>query len=168
MRPRYVTVLLLSAVIAAGCSGPRPGGIRLLEVGPPTVEELDSIFVSAGFTTRIFDQRSLALSTPEGYHVIVFLEDEGASLQALFPCVRPGSVPVGAVAGWNATRRFSRAYLDADGRPVMAADMVLDEATTRGQIAAWGEMLLALADVFMAEVWPPLPAAAASPEPGNE
>jgi len=168
MRRPAPTLVLLALMLVLGCGGRRPADVRLLAPVPLTVPQLDALFASAGFTTRVFDPRSLALSTPEGYHVIVFLEDDGASLQALFPCVRRGTMPDGAVAAWNVNRRFSRAYLDEDGRPVMAADLVLDDATTGGQITAWGELLLALADVFMAEVWPPLPDAMDGPEPGNE
>jgi len=163
---RRLVPLLIVSVFLAGCACRGPARKLMLPRGEEAIPTLAAIYEAAGLASRVFDEHSLVLSTAEGHNVVIFLEDDGGSLQAVFPCVRGGLVvDASAVSNWNATRRFSRAYLGEDGLPVMAADLVLDVTTSRKTLVEWGELLLALAEVFEDEVWPPVPM---QPFPANE
>ncbi len=163
MTRRLAALMLLTGVMGCTASGPRP--LAPLTPGPTAIHDLAAVFAEAGLTVRVFDDTSLILSR-EGFNVVVFVENAGGSLQAVFSCVWRGSGDFQArVATWNSTRRFSRAYLDADGRPVLASDLALDGTVSRHSVAEWGRLLLDMAEVFVVEVWPSGPSTS---EPINE
>jgi hypothetical protein len=58
------------------------------------------------------------------------------------------------VARWNESRRYGRAYLDDDGGPTLASDLLLGAGVGSEAVTAWVELVLAMTPVFVAEVWP--------------
>ncbi len=139
----------------AGCAaGPRPLDLA----APSAVEELAGVFAAVGLATHVIDDTSLVLAREvhTDHNVIVFIENGGQSLQAVLACPwRTAAVDMRRIARWNATRRFGRAYLDEDRKPVLAADLALDPTVTRATVQAWGQLVLDLADQFVLDVWPP-------------
>jgi hypothetical protein len=158
---RPATLLIAATLALAGCAGtgaPAPAG----DLAPDAqMRALAAVFRDAGLEAGFFDAHSVVLSR-EGLDVLVFREDDGSSLQAVLACTRQGRGDAGRVLAWNAGRRFGRAYLDDDGRPVLASDLALDPPVSTSVVAAWGRMVLDMAVLFVAEVWPE-PAASGGP-----
>jgi hypothetical protein len=124
---------------------------------PLTAGDLAAILCSADTPDTIsasrFDDHSVVLKG-SGAQLLIFIEDSGMSLQAVLPYF--GRLPGDArkVGNWNAGRRFSRAYLDAEAAPILASDLLLTRAMPAETIRTWGRMLVRMAPVFRDEVWP--------------
>jgi len=94
-------------LLCGGCGGTR----QPTPVAPSDVPGLVALYETAGLEAAPMDDHSLVISR-EGLNVLVFLEDDGASLQAVLPCTRAGRGDPAEVNAWNASRRYGRAYLD--------------------------------------------------------
>jgi hypothetical protein len=154
IRPATAVVL---ALLLAGCAGRARSPVLDVQTGPGAADRLAAAFTAAGFYTHVLDETSLVLARIEKteVNVVVFVEDDGASLQALLTCpwrTQPGDPE--RVAAWNASHRFSHAFLDEERQPTLGADFALHGTTTAAAVGAWGKMVLDLADAFVAEVWP--------------
>ena len=170
---RGLAALLLAASLV-GCSGPAadpaadpvadPAADPTVESAavPTDAEALASALARRGLDAVAMDPGSLILKR-DGLQVLVFVEDAGASLQAVFPHTgRLAPLDPDAIATWNATRRFGRAYRDEDGLPVLASDLLLVGGVDLATVADWSRLVLDMAAVFAHEVWPvpvPLPEA---------
>lgn len=144
------TACLLVLILLGGCGGPAVDPAR----APADVDGLVTLLVANELDAVAFDAGSLLLKR-QWLQVPVFVEDGGASLQAVFPHTgRRGAVDPDAVARWNSTRRFGRAYLDDDGRPVLASDLLLGEDVGPDAVVVWCGLVLDMAEVFAVEVWP--------------
>lgn len=155
MKGGALALMVGLVLLLGGCAGTRTetAGTEIASA-PATIEELADIFAAADISTRVFDPRSL-LIWRDHEEVVVFVEDDGASLQAVYPGqTRPGAVDRERIDRWNATRRFGRAYVDEDGQPTLACDLWLEPVATREAIAQWGAMVLTMAAAFRDEVWP--------------
>ena len=172
------------AIVASGCGNPprgtirndshdaradrvRPAGVRV--DGPPlparrdslatpmTAEALAAILSSACdpdmLTAVRFDDCSVVLKG-NGQQLMIFIEDDGSSLQAVLPYL--GRIPGDplAVARWNTRRRFGRAYLDDEDGPTMASDLLLLAGMPAATLVTWGQLLIRMAAAFREEVWP--------------
>jgi hypothetical protein len=133
---------------------------------PADVDGLRGLLAGAGLAVAPMDSLSLVLKdTTTGVQMIVFVEDAGASLQAVLPYPGRRTVPLATLQQWNATRRFGRAYADRRGAPVLATDLALGPGVGQAAVVAWAELALALGDRFRQEAWPrPGP----PPEPARE
>jgi hypothetical protein len=133
---------------------------------PADAAGLRRLLAGAGLAVAPLDSLSFVLKdTTTGVQMIVFVEDAGASLQAVLPYRGPGTVPLATLQQWNATRRFGRAYADRRGAPVLATDLALGPGVGQAAVVAWAELALALGDRFRQEAWPrPGP----PPEPARE
>jgi len=159
MKPLALLILVL---VLAGCgSAPAPS------TGDLTVADsaqLAAIFSAADLDVTVFDDGSVVLKEYP-LQVLVFIEDEGESLQAVFPFVGVGLGDPAKVDRWNGERRFGRAYIDEDGDPLLASDLLLGEGVREEAVVAWGKLVLSMLPVFRDEVWPRQTPAA---EPLNE
>lgn len=151
-RPTLLATPLLLLLAGCACRGPAP----LLEVttGPDPIPALAAVLAAGGLQTRPFDDHSLVISR-DHLNVVVFVEDRGESLQAVLPCTRAGMGDAARLADWNATRRFGRAYLDEDGRPVLASDLMVTPGLETRDVVSWGRLVLDMAWAFVDEAWPP-------------
>ena len=152
--------ILLGILLFAGCAaGPEPASAPATAFGaapPHDAAGLRTLLSGAGLQTAPLDSLSFILKDPTaGVQLVVFREDGGASLQAVMAYPGEGLAPPGALQRWNATRRFGRAYADGRGAPVLASDLALGPGVGRAAVIAWAELVLALAERFQAEVWPP-------------
>ena len=140
--------LAFSMIVFAmtGCGGPNSV--------PTDTTELTHLLTDADLDAVRFDDQSLVLKR-DWLQVMIFSEDGGESLQAIFPHtgVR-AEVDPAAVIRWNATRRFARAYVDEDGLPVLASDLLLGEGVAAGAVVDWATLVLDMAALFAQEVWP--------------
>jgi len=119
----------------------------------PDSARLAAIFSAADLDVVVFDDSSVILKEMP-LQVLVFIEDDGESLQAVFPFVGLGQGDPAKVARWNSERRFGRAYIDDDGDPLLASDLLLGEGVSEQAVAAWGRLVLSMLPVFRDEVWP--------------
>jgi hypothetical protein len=140
-------------VLLVGCTGGGPPPVLEATTSSDPVPALAAAFTAGGLQTRPFDDTSLIISR-DHLNVVVFVEDDGESLQAVLPCTRSGLGDGASVARWNAHRRFGRAYLDEDGRPTLASDLLVTPGLTPADVAAWGSLVLDMAWAFVNEVWP--------------
>jgi hypothetical protein len=169
MRARPLLAASVAALLAAhlgGCGGPEAVPGDAPDRAPAEVPALVALLEAEGVEAVAFDAGSLLLK--RGWlQVPVFVEDGGASLQAVFPHTgRMAPLDPGRLARWNATRRFGRAYLDEDGRPVLASDLLLGAGVGGAAVVQWSRLVLEMAAVFAREVWPvpvPTPDSPASP-----
>ncbi len=156
------SAMLTMGLLLVGCAGRPAPALLDLTTAPDAVSHLAAVLAAEGLTSRSFDDHSLIISR-DGLNVVVFVEDGGESLQAVLPCTRSGAGDRSRVADWNASRRFGRAYLDEDGRPVLAGDLIVWPGLGTADLADWGRLMLDMAWAFVNEVWPP-----AQPQPSNE
>jgi len=135
------------ALAAAAAAAPQMGV-------PHDVPGLVALLTGAELTATPLDSTSFVL-TDGVMQVIVFVEDGGRSLQAVLPYRGPEAADPSRLASWNATRRFSRAYADERGAAVLASDLALGPGTGPAAVTDWAALVLALANRFRVEVWPP-------------
>ena len=161
IRIRLGTAAVLLGLVLAGCAGTRSESVR----APADVVGLVDLLTANDLDAVAFDGVSLLLKR-DWLQVLVFVEDDGESLLAVFPHTgRSAPVDPDRVAGWNASRRFARAYIDDDGRPVLASDLLLTDGVAPSVVVDWCRLTLDMAAVFAREVWPvPVPL----PDPPNE
>ncbi len=162
--PLFTAAALLGLLLAGGCaSGPAPAASSATASSataphaPPPADAagLRALLADAGLQTAPLDSFSFILEDPDaGVQLVVFREDQGASLQAVMAYPAEGHAAPGALQRWNATRRFGRAYVDTRGAPVLASDLALGPGIGRKAVVAWAELVLALAERFQREVWP--------------
>lgn len=154
---------LATLLLVVGCARPagqlRPArlhaaGLEVLEL-PLSAETLASLLtIDGGEVSAVrFDDGSVVLKG-NGQQLLVFLEDDGTSLQAVLPYFGPLPGELEALAAWNAGRRFGRAYLDDEGGPILASDLLLVEGMPAAAVRTWGRLLISMAEAFRAEVWP--------------
>ena len=147
MRPiRQALAFGVFVIVVTGCGGPNSVSTD--------ITELTHLLTDSDLDAVRFDDQSLILKR-DWLQVMIFSEDGGESLQAIFPHtgVR-AEVDPAAVVRWNATRRFSRAYVDEDGLPVLASDLLLGEGVAAGAVVEWATLVLDMAALFAQEVWP--------------
>ncbi|HOX24577.1 MAG TPA: YbjN domain-containing protein [Candidatus Krumholzibacteria bacterium] len=146
----------VAGVLALGaCAGSRPGspdaGTALAL--PLSTADLAEVLVAGRLTALRFDDASVMLKQ-DGLQILIFVEDAGESLQAVLPYTGRGAGDPERVAAWNAGRRFGRAYIDEDGAPVLASDLMLGPGTSADAVRSWCRVVIALAGAFRDEVWP--------------
>jgi hypothetical protein len=159
----------LAAIVLIGCGGPsygprtEPAPVGSEDVRndvvpwPLTAAELAEMLTTGSgedaLVATVFDAGSVVLEGG-GQKLLVFLEDDGQSLQAVLPYIGRGRGEAGPVARWNAGRRFGRAYRDDAGGPVLAADLLLAPGLPVAVVRTWGRLLVGMAAAFRDEVWP--------------
>lgn len=163
------TLAVLAAAVLGGCGAPACGPSSdpaadasahdrtAVVPWPLTAAALADLLTTGGgedaLAATVFDAGSVVLEGG-GQKLLVFLEDDGRSLQAVLPFIGRGRGEAGAVARWNAGRRFGRAYRDDAGGPVLASDLLLVRGLPVAAVRTWGRLLVGMAAAFRDEVWP--------------
>lgn len=152
-----VSAISALAILLAGCAGTARSPVLDLQAAPGAIDRLAAAFDAAGLYTHVLDETSLVLARIEKteVNVVVFIEDDGTSLQGLLTSPwRPQPADPDRIAAWNASHRFSHAFLDDAQQPILGADLALHGTTTADAVGEWGMLVVDLADAFAAEVWP--------------
>lgn len=136
----------------APASETRPADAAVVDL-PVTADTVALLLSAADLVAVRLDAGSVVLRG-DGEQVLVFLEDDGTTLQAVFPFTSLGRGDPRLIARWNATRRFGRAYLDHEDAPILASDLLLAPGAAAASVQTWGRLFLAMAAAFRAEVWP--------------
>jgi hypothetical protein len=117
--------------------------IALLFAGPPASgadgvvnhlsgEELAAILKDEGYVPRLEEPRVLSAKI-EGMKTMFFIADDSESIQA-YAGFAAAKATLEQVNVWNQTHRYSRAYIDAEGDPVIELDLDLAGGVTRERI----------------------------------
>jgi hypothetical protein len=138
---------------AAGSPAAPPERPAVLDL-PLTAETVADLLAADGHHAVRMDAGSVVLRGGD-LQLLVFLEDEGTSLQGVLPYIGLGVGDPQRIEQWNATRRFGRAYLDHEEGPILACDLLLEPGVPASIVQTWARLLLAMAAVFSDEVWPP-------------
>lgn len=135
-----VAVLLLSLAPPArgGDDGaPPPAASAPAEPAPVLVhritdEQLTEILRGEGYAPT-FERPGVLRTRIEPLTVLFFVADDGRSLQA-FTGFRSTTTSLETVNAWNRGHRYSRAYLDPDGDPVIELDLDLAGGVSRERL----------------------------------
>ncbi|MDD5719712.1 MAG: YbjN domain-containing protein [Candidatus Krumholzibacteria bacterium] len=171
-RALALVLALAGMLIACGCGGsrgaraphtePAPAPAPASETRPadaavvdlPVTADTVALLLSAADLVAVRLDAGSVVLRGDGEQVLVFLEDDGTTLQAVFPFTSLGRGDPRLIARWNATRRFGRAYLDHEDAPILASDLLLAPGAAAASVQTWGRLFLAMAAAFRAEVWP--------------
>jgi hypothetical protein len=98
-----------------------------------TRDEMMSLVRDEGFGSVETRDDKTFTTKMEGYKVAFFILSDGESVQAYFGRTGTGARLAG-INEWNKTKRYSRAYLDDDGDPVLELDLDLAGGVTAERI----------------------------------
>lgn len=131
---RVLPVLLAFCVLA-------PSGLRaqalITEVSP---KEMTKLLGSMGFEVKETkslesDQHALKFEL-SGYTVVMFLANGNTDAQ-LYVGFSDEQVTPQQMNEWNKAHRFSRAYVDGDGNPILETDIDFTGGVSEDNIKAW-------------------------------
>lgn len=80
-----------------------------------------------------------------GYNVLLLNKFDDIQLYAVFT---GGKVSISRINDWNRTKRFSRAYLDKDGDPVLEADLDFEGGVTTESVARFVALFVQSLETF--------------------
>ena len=97
-----------------------------------TVDELIDLMTDEGYAVEIHEAGFVQWKI-EGYRCQVFVADNSEAIQ-FHISFGDGNATLKKINLWNATKRFSRTYLDDDGDPHLELDLDLAGGVTEGRI----------------------------------
>jgi hypothetical protein len=107
------------------------------EVSP---KDMTRILTSMGFEVEPLKAESAERSAMKfelgGYPVVLILANENTDAQ-LYAGFTGTKAKLDKVNQWNREKRFTRAYLDREGDPVLEADIDFTGGVTEANIKAW-------------------------------
>lgn len=125
---RICRTLICIGLLGAGLPASGADGV----VNRLSGEELAAILKDEGYVPRL--EEPLVLSTKiEGLKTMFFIADDSESIQA-YAGFTAAEATLEQVNAWNQTHRYSRAYIDAEGDPVIELDLDLAGGVTRERI----------------------------------
>jgi len=110
------------------------------------VAGIERILRADGYSAveRLEDNLLLLRLNGSGYGI--FVDDDG-DLQGYYG-LSGGNESLETINKWNATKRFSSAYLDDDGDPILKADLDATNGLTEDQIEAFVRLFIQSAGAF--------------------
>lgn len=98
-----------------------------------TGEQLVDVLKEEGYSPKL-DKPSVVTMKIEGLKVAFFVADDNSSLQA-YAAFKSEKATLERVNEWNADKRYSRAYLDSEGDPVIELDLDLAGGVSKERLA---------------------------------
>ena len=131
-----VSVALLSFMVASPVMG------RSLPDGGVTAQEVASVLQEKGYKAQVTKDKDgdplIRSATGGNDFLVLYYECKGkprcGSIQFYAGFKKQGISPA-RIAEWNATKRFGRAYLDADSDPRVEMDVDVEHGATTEAIA---------------------------------
>jgi hypothetical protein len=122
--------------MAVLATAPAVAGARAAEihdvVATISVENLAELMEGEGYAVEVNDDRFVQWKV-DGYRCQVFVADDSQAVQ-FHVSFADGDATLKKVNLWNATKRFSRTYLDDDGDPHLELDLDLAGGVTKARI----------------------------------
>ncbi len=97
-----------------------------------SIEELAELMEGEGYAVEVNNETFLQWKV-DGYRCQVFVADDSQAVQ-FHVSFSDGNATLKKVNLWNATKRFSRTYLDEDGDPHLELDLDLAGGVTQERI----------------------------------
>jgi hypothetical protein len=97
-----------------------------------TGEELAAILKDEGYVPKLDEPKVLSVKI-EGLKAMFFVADDSESIQA-YAGFKVAKSSLERINDWNRTHRFSRAYIDSEGDPVIELDLDLAGGVTRERV----------------------------------
>ena len=98
-----------------------------------TGDELAAILKEEGYVAKV-EKPSVVSMKIEGYKTLLLIADYHESLQA-YAAFKSSKATLQRINEWNKGKRYSRAYIDKDGDPVIELDLDLVGGVQKERIA---------------------------------
>lgn len=127
-RSNYLISLTVFLLAFASASVANAQGSQVVET--ITSEQMRSLFHDQGFSNVEIDSDDDLIVRMQGYGILVFVRGNNYSnIQYRFS-VGGTSTTMRDVNDWNRSKKFTKAYLDNDGDPVLEMDVDLEGGVT--------------------------------------
>ncbi len=113
-----------------------------------TAEQLTGLLRDKGMEGQVNERGNVVVNT-NGTKIVFFIS--GQTMQAYFG-LRGTSANVTSVNEWNKTKRFGRAYIDAEGDPCVELDYDLEGGVSDESIKVWFDTVTAIVRSFKTHV----------------
>lgn len=135
---------MIVAAAAWGLALALPGVAQ--ELRQFSILEVKNILHQNGYAAVEQASDRLLVVSVNGTRYGLFVDDRG-DMQGYYGLDAQG-VSLEAINEWNRTKRFSRAYLDAERDPVLEADLDAAEGLTTRQVAWFFKLFVSSSDAF--------------------
>lgn len=109
-----------------------------------TAEQLNGLLRSKGLDGTVNEKGNVVLQN-NGSKIVFFVANQ--TLQAYFG-LRGTTATIITMNEWNKTKRFGRAYLDAEGDPVVELDYDLEGGVSDDSVKVWFDTVTAVVRSF--------------------
>ena len=115
-----------------------------------TAEQLTGLLKDKGMDGTV-NERGNVVVQANGSKIVFFIS--GQTLQAYFG-LRGTKATVNSINEWNKTKRFGRAYIDAEGDPCVELDYDLEGGVSDDSLKVWFDTVTAIVRSFRTHVSP--------------
>ena len=113
-----------------------------------TAEQLTGLLKDKGMDGTV-NERGNVVVQANGSKIVFFISNQ--TLQAYFG-LRGTSANVQTINEWNKTKRFGRAYIDAEGDPCVELDYDLEGGVSDDSLKVWFDTVTAIVRSFRTHV----------------
>jgi hypothetical protein len=113
-----------------------------------TAEQLTGLLRDKGLEGTVNERGNVVVQN-NGSKIVFFIS--GQTMQAYYG-LRGSSATVQTVNEWNKTKRFGRAYIDAEGDPCVELDYDLEGGVSDDSIKVWFDTVTAIVRSFRTHV----------------
>jgi hypothetical protein len=111
-------------------------------------QQLNGLLRDKGMTGTINERGNIVVESG-GKKIVYFIQ--GQTMQAYYG-LRGTSANVQSVNEWNKSKRFGRAYIDADGDPCVELDYDLEGGVSDASIKVWFDTVNSIVSAFRTHV----------------
>jgi hypothetical protein len=131
-RSTYLVALTACLLMFASTSIVNAQDTRVVQT--VTSAQMKSFFQDQGFTNVEVDSDDDLIVRMQGYRILVFVRGNDYSSIMYRFSLGETSATMRDVNDWNMNKKYSKAYLDNDGDPVLEMDVDLDGGVTIARI----------------------------------
>lgn len=144
---RLILLLLIALTYSSLAPAQRPG--REDVVRQASVQFVENMISAIDADYSEVDSNIYRFTVKGGYNVLLLNKFDDIQLYAVFT---GGKVSMSRINDWNRTKRFSRAYLDKDGDPVLEADLDFEGGVTNESVARFVALFVQSLESFDAHL----------------
>jgi len=131
--PRVIGWLLTAVVLATTHAAVEVRAAAIEDIiDTVSIDDLAELMEGEGYAVEVNNENFVQWKV-DGYRCQVFVADDSQAVQ-FHVSFSDGNATLKKVNLWNATKRFSRTYLDEDGDPHLELDLDLAGGVTRERI----------------------------------
>lgn len=144
---RLILLLLIALTYSSLAPAQRPS--REDVVRQASVQFVENMISAIDADYSEVDSNIYRFTVKGGYNVLLLNKFDDIQLYAVFT---GGKVSMSRINDWNRTKRFSRAYLDKDGDPVLEADLDFEGGVTNESVARFVALFVQSLESFDAHL----------------